>query len=250
MADAIAKWMANPTAIERTARHMYRSADVDKSGYLEQSEVAGLVKRLYTNTGLAEPSEASLVEAWGKMDRNHDNKVTMGEWHTFLCTFVKEDKALSQRAGVTEIQMAPDDGAATVFVEAGSIRKGGFIVIKGRPCKISEVPVLSKTGRNGKAKCHYVAEDIFTGKKVEDMCLATTQVQVPFVEKLQLRCLGLEDGYLKLEDEEKKRDDVKMPEAANLAKVIQEKIENEDNFYVIVQCACHIRMAVDTKDIL
>ena len=59
-----------------------------------------------------------------------------------------------------------DSGASTSYpIEAGQIRKGGFIMIKGRPCKVSDV-TSSKTGKHGHAKCHFVAIDIFTGKKV------------------------------------------------------------------------------------
>jgi len=59
-----------------------------------------------------------------------------------------------------------DAGAADSYpIEAGQIRKGGHIMIKGRPCKVTDVS-SSKTGKHGHAKCHFVANDIFTGKKV------------------------------------------------------------------------------------
>ena len=103
-----------------------------------------------------------------------------------------------------------ESGASESYpIEAGQIRKGGFIMIKararpppaaervqraasaerscprdvtqpcepraappratsclsqGRPCKVSDV-TSSKTGKHGHAKCHFVAIDIFTGKK-------------------------------------------------------------------------------------
>ncbi|KAE8661433.1 Eukaryotic translation initiation factor 5A [Hibiscus syriacus] len=62
-----------------------------------------------------------------------------------------------------------DAGASKTFPQqAGTIRKNGYIVIKGRPCKVMEVST-SKTGKHGHAKCHFVGIDIFTGKKVEDI---------------------------------------------------------------------------------
>ena len=46
----------------------------------------------------------------------------------------------------------------TIPMEAGQIRKGGMIMIKGQPCKVSEVST-SKTGKHGHAKCNFVANN-------------------------------------------------------------------------------------------
>ncbi|CAN6550476.1 unnamed protein product [Malus baccata var. baccata] len=62
-----------------------------------------------------------------------------------------------------------DAGASKTYPQqAGTIRKNGYIVIKGRPCKVVEVST-SKTGKHGHAKCHFVGIDIFTAKKLEDI---------------------------------------------------------------------------------
>ncbi|KAK1273912.1 hypothetical protein QJS04_geneDACA007922 [Acorus gramineus] len=62
-----------------------------------------------------------------------------------------------------------DAGASKTYPQqAGTIRKNGYIVIKARPCKVVEVST-SKTGKHGHAKCHFVAIDIFNGKKLEDI---------------------------------------------------------------------------------
>ena len=74
-----------------------------------------------------------------------------------------------------------DAGSATTYpLEAGQIRKGGYIVVKGRPCKVVDVST-SKTGKHGHAKCHFVTIDIFTGKKLEELCPASHNAMVPFV---------------------------------------------------------------------
>lgn len=67
----------------------------------------------------------------------------------------------------TETFESADAGSSHTYpMEGGQIRKGGYIMIKGRPCKVSDVST-SKTGKHGHAKCHFVAIDIFTGKKME-----------------------------------------------------------------------------------
>ena len=52
-----------------------------------------------------------------------------------------------------ETFQSQDSGAADSYpIEAGQIRKGGYIMIKGTPCKVSDV-TSSKTGKHGHAKC-------------------------------------------------------------------------------------------------
>ncbi|CAI0394394.1 unnamed protein product [Linum tenue] len=68
-----------------------------------------------------------------------------------------------------QFESKADAGASKTYPQqAGTIRKNGYIVIKNRPCKVVEVST-SKTGKHGHAKCHFVAIDIFNGKKLEDI---------------------------------------------------------------------------------
>lgn len=57
-----------------------------------------------------------------------------------------------------------------------------FLSNAGRPCKIVEMST-SKTGKHGHAKVHLVALDIFTGKKYEDICPSTHNMNVPNVSR-------------------------------------------------------------------
>merc|ERR1712070_1254172 len=74
-------------------------------------------------------------------------------------------------------------------MEAGSIRKGPYCMIKGNPCKVVEVST-SKTGKHGHAKAHIVALDIFTGKKMEDLCPSSHNLDCPFVVKTEYQLLS------------------------------------------------------------
>jgi translation initiation factor 5A len=91
-----------------------------------------------------------------------------------------------------------DNASKVVPAQASAIRKGGHVVIKGRPCKVVETST-SKTGKHGHAKVHFVAIDIFTAKKLEDICPSTHNMDVPVVVRNEYSLLDItDDGYLSL----------------------------------------------------
>jgi len=100
-----------------------------------------------------------------------------------------------------KIESADAGASATIPCDAGTIKKGGFIMIKGRPCKVLNIAV-SKTGKHGHAKCNFTATDIFTGKKLEDMTPASHGTTVPIVTKADWEIIDIsDDGELTLMDE-------------------------------------------------
>merc|ERR1712187_669870 len=105
-------------------------------------------------------------------------------------------------------------GASKTYPQqAGEIRKGSHLMIKGRPCKCVEVST-SKTGKHGHAKAHIVAIDIFTGKKLEDLCPTSHNLEVPFVKRTEYQLLNADastgEVSLLLEDGGTK-DDLNLP---------------------------------------
>jgi translation initiation factor 5A len=110
------------------------------------------------------------------------------------------------------------------------VRKNAYIVIKNRPCKVVDVST-SKTGKHGHAKCAFVAVDIFTGKKMEDLSPSSHNVDVPHVSRTDYTLLDIgDDGFVSLMTEGgDTKDDLQLPsgtdEAEKLAVLIKQDFD-------------------------
>merc|ERR1711998_307411 len=114
----------------------------------------------------------------------------------------------------SQFQVNTGDAGASLVVstEAGQIRKGGFIMIKGKACKVRDVST-SKTGKHGHAKCKFSAVDIFTGNTCEELCPSTHSIDVPVVNKKDWMIQGLQDEtyVLLMDDDGEMREDLQLP---------------------------------------
>lgn len=144
-----------------------------------------------------------------------------------------------------------DAGASSVIpMEAGQIKKGGYMMIKGKACKVLSISV-SKTGKHGHAKCNFLAVDIFTGKKLEDMVPSSHGTTVPVVVRTDWEIIDIgEDGELTLMDEGgNQKTDVNLPGVPDtMAGEIREHwAEGENQVSVTVQAAVGIEQVVAFK---
>ncbi|KAK9817055.1 hypothetical protein WJX72_008921 [[Myrmecia] bisecta] len=146
-----------------------------------------------------------------------------------------------------------DAGASTTFPQqAGTIRKNAFIVIKGRPCKVVDVST-SKTGKHGHAKCHFVATDIFTNKKYEDLQPSSHNCDVPHIHRTEYSLLDItEEGYVSLMDESgNQREDLQLPKGTDdsdkLAAQIKKDFEDGKELLVTVLKAMNEEMINSVK---
>jgi len=112
--------------------------------------------------------------------------------------------------------------------KAGTLKKGGYIQIKGHPCKIAEMST-SKTGKHGHAKMNIVGIDVLTGKKYEEMTPTSHNVDAPVVSRDEFQVVGLDSDYLSLMDGNgNMKDDVRIPEDPTLVARIREGMDAGD----------------------
>jgi len=128
-----------------------------------------------------------------------------------------------------------DAGASSTYPQqCSALRKNGFVMLKSRPCKIMEMST-SKTGKHGHAKVHLVGIDIFTGKRCEDICPSTHNMDVPNVKRVEYSLIDIDnDGYVSLmADNSDTRSDIKLPEG-ELGQEIKSKFEAGEGVKVTV----------------
>lgn len=129
-----------------------------------------------------------------------------------------------------EYQGASSNASSTYPMQCSALRKSGYVMIKGRPCKIVEMST-SKTGKHGHAKVHLVGIDIFNGKRYEDLCPSTHNIDVPNVSRIEFQLIDIsDDNFVTLmTDKGDTRDDLRLPDNPELAQKIKDEFAKDDS---------------------
>merc|ERR1719463_869710 len=138
-------------------------------------------------------------------------------------------------------------GASQTYpMQCSALRKNGHVCIKGHPCKIVEMST-SKTGKHGHAKVHLVAIDVFSGKKYEDICPSTHNMNVPNITRKDYQLVDIDDDFLSLMDDQgNQKDDLKCPDD-EVGKGIKDSFAKGEDIFVTVMTAMGEEKAVGTK---
>merc|ERR1712088_1061382 len=133
---------------------------------------------------------------------------------------------------------ADSGGALTYPMQCSALRKNGYCMMKGHPCKIVDMST-SKTGKHGHAKVNMVGIDIFDGKKYEDMSPSTHNMEVPNVKRMDMTLIDVtEEGFLSLMDDQGDvRDDLHCNHNPELLEEIKTKFDNGDELMIAVLSA-------------
>uniref|UniRef100_A0A6G1SDY9 Eukaryotic translation initiation factor 5A n=1 Tax=Aceria tosichella TaxID=561515 RepID=A0A6G1SDY9_9ACAR len=133
-----------------------------------------------------------------------------------------------------EYQGGSSNASTTYPMQCSALRKNGHVMIKSRPCKIVEMST-SKTGKHGHAKVHLVGIDIFNGKRYEDLCPSTHNIDVPNVSRIDFQlCDITDDGFVSLmNDKGDTRDDLRLPSDTELAQKIRDEFNKEENTVLV-----------------
>ena len=148
-----------------------------------------------------------------------------------------------------DFSKAEAGASETIPMEAGQIKKGGLIMIKGQPCKVADVST-SKTGKHGHAKCNFVAYNIFNNKKLEDMIPSTHGTTVPIVSRTEYTLVDIaDDGFVTLMNESgETREDLELPSYPEGYDDEIKKDFDEKQLIVVVLKACGKEQIMSHKE--
>jgi translation initiation factor 5A len=141
-------------------------------------------------------------------------------------------------------------GALTYPTQCSALRKNGYAMLKGKPCKIVDMST-SKTGKHGHAKVNMVGIDIFDGKKYEDMSPSTHNMDVPVVKRSEYNLIDVtEEGYLHLMDDSGDiREDLHCNGNPDLLNEIRKKFDAGEEMMISVLAALDREMPMAIKPI-
>ncbi|KAL4427424.1 hypothetical protein ABPG74_004462 [Tetrahymena malaccensis] len=139
----------------------------------------------------------------------------------------------------------------TYPMQAGNVKKNGYAMLRGFPCRVTEMTTC-KAGKHGHAKATIIGTDIFTGRKYEDSCPTSHNMEIPFVKKQEYQLIDIaDDDYLTLllENGETK-EDLKLPDdEPELVEKLRADFENQKDILVSIISAMGQEKIISYREI-
>jgi len=167
--------------------------------------------------------------------------------HGHLCPVVLWQFSMAEEQ-VETFEAVSSGASDTIPMQCSSIKKNGYAVMKGRPCKVVDTST-SKTGKHGHAKVHMVGIDIFSGRKYEEICPSTHNMDVPNVKRAEYPLLAIsDDGFVSLLlPTGETKDDLKLPDG-DLGQQIRTYVDEGKELTVSVLAAMGEEAVVAAKE--
>ena len=119
-----------------------------------------------------------------------------------------------------EFETTDAGSSMTEKVESQRLKNGSLVMMKGCPCKVTEVST-AKPGKHGSAKVILKGKDILTGKQYECTYHSGDMVDAPICKRDEFTLLNIDDTVLELLDKNGEvKSDVNVPEDEHLKDVV------------------------------
>jgi translation initiation factor 5A len=119
-----------------------------------------------------------------------------------------------------EFEVTDAGSSNTEKVESQRLKNGSLVMMKGNPCKVTEVST-AKPGKHGSAKVITKGKDILTGKQYECTFHSGDMIDAPIVKRDEYVLLNIDDNVLELLTKEGEvKSDVMIPEDEHLKEVV------------------------------
>ena len=146
-----------------------------------------------------------------------------------------------------------DAGASrTEKVESQRLKNGSLVMMKGNPCKVTEVST-AKPGKHGSAKVITKGKDILTGKQYECTFHSGDMIDAPITVRTEYVLLNIDDNVLDLLTKEGEvKSDVSLPEDEHLKDVVSKLKEyfeegKKETLVTVLDCM-GIEQVVDVRE--
>lgn len=148
-----------------------------------------------------------------------------------------------------EIDITASGASLTIPSQVGSLKKGGYCIIREHPCRIVDMSV-AKVGKHGSAKAKITGIDVFTNNKYEEIHPTSHNVDVPVIRREDWTLTDISrDGFSSLmNDAGDLKEDIKVGDDEEGVK-LKEAFETGATLSVTVLKAMGMEKIVGFKEI-